>query len=1283
MKTYKKLITTLLITIAFFASVNFATANDEDKWQNETVFAQNKMPASATLRMYTSQADALKRKETSSLEKSLNGNWKFTYAGTPDALPADFFKPTFNVSKWNDIPVPSNWEMHGYGTPLYTNIIYPFNPTNFPRVMDTPLERRFTNFLPHKRNPSGAYVRDFRVSSDWLNTKVILRFDGVSSAFDVWINGAHVGYSEDSRLPSSFDITKYLRSGKNRIAVKVLKYSDGSFFEDQDFWRLSGIFRDVTIITTPKVRISDICNQTIISNNYTAGQLSTKISIENTQPTLQDTTVIGKLIDAEGKVVSVAESKVALEQGKTVKLSWKFPKIENVKLWSAEAPNLYKLLVEIKTDDADSAFTCLNVGFRCIERKNQQILINGKPVLFKGVNRHEHDFRLGQAITPAITLRDLLEMKKYNINAIRTCHYPNHPSFYDMCDELGFYVIDEANIEAHQLDRLNAANHPANLPSWENAIISRILNMVARDKNHPSIIFWSLDNETKDGTAFKKAAEKIRVIDPTRLVHNERNDALNYVDVLSAMYMAPERVVNNLKMQAKKIEELRLPVILCEYAHAMGNSGGCLKQYWDTIRATPSFQGGFIWDWKDQGIATTQEPQIKLTDTAMPERQIAVFPDGTRNRMLENASAVAYPSVFAKPSNAFTVVVNVATQGFNPKEAIKLKREPRKDIDAVHQQTEEEVIAEVAGAFSLKFHNYKKIVSFSVWNGFNWDKIEAPTNRTYNIAATCGDGTMKLFFNGKLVANKQTTAMRFYTVAPLVMAAKYRLNERMLTNFNGALEKIEIYNALIQNEPFVVPSRIKPICSINFRDFQQLKPNGKFFAYGGDFGDYPNDRSFCCNGLVRPDWSPSPQTAEVAKVHQNLHTKLLSATNTSAMIEVFNENFFEPFKNLKINWRLTRNGIDAAKGEGLITEIAPQSKLVVGIDFPANALKSDGEYFLFVEYELTQDTLNAYKKGAKIAWDQLHIKGEYKKSTVVEGVKQAKLTREITPEEIIVSNENFRAVFDKSTGLLTSYAVEGENLITSPMQLNFWRPQTNNDMGRKQPTPERIKLAMWTDANYRTIAERCKSKVIGNCVIVEARVLIPAKESKALLTYVIDPRGEIIVNAEISISEDVPNPQRIGFQFQTNKKLDTRKWYGKGPFENYIDRNSGCRIDSFTASVKEMFTPYVDPQDASNVTQVRTASLTSSNLLTSKRSLEFAALTKDNLFEMSVYPCLPEDIEQAMHQHQIPERPFNVVNIAAKNMGLGGITSWGAEPEDYTKIKSGKTYKMSFSIIGK
>ena len=1272
LKTLPQLLVALAASSAAFADAKI------DDWQNENVFAVNKLPAAATIKLHDSQADALAQAESTAFELPLDGDWKFKFAGTPSALPEKFHSPTFNTSDWDTIKVPSNWELSGYGTALYTNITYPFQWNNFPRVMDTPSDPRFTNYPEQQRNPSGAYVRHFRLPSSWENSRVVLHFDGVASAFYVWINGREVGYSEDSRLPSEFDITRFLKSGTNTIAVKVLKYSDGSFFEDQDFWRLSGIFRPVFLKKLPAVALVDIFNKTPLSDNYTSAQLLTSLDLANTSKTEQTATVLGKLITPDGNVAAVAKSELKLQQGQAAKCQWKFPKIENARLWSAEDPQLYKLLVEIKQPDAETSYACFNVGFRSVERRGGKILVNGKPVLFKGVNRHEHDPRLGQALTKEITLRDLTEMKKYNINAVRTSHYPNAPHFYDLCDKLGFYVMDEANIEAHELDKLNAQNHPANLKSWQPAMISRIMNMVRRDKNHPSIVFWSLGNETKDGEAFARAADKIREYDPSRPIHFDRNYAQTYIDVFSQMYATPESILNQFARNDKKIPELQIPAIICEYAHAMGNSGGALKRYWDLVKAHPRFQGGFVWDWKDQGISAPQEPKILLKDSANPRRSIAVFPDVSRSKALECASIVATPSVFERPSDSFTIVVKTAREGFKNKIRQKTSDRPRKKDPVLYRARDTEVIAETAGVFSLKFLDNKKRLSFSVWNGFAWEHIEAAVKNPYSIAAAAGNGGLKLFVNGRLVAEGQSAAGSFRSEAPLVLASKYRQNDRFITLFDGAIESVEVYDKYIVNEPFIVPSRIKPVCAINCTEFEQEKPRGDFFAYGGDFGDYPNDRAFCINGIVQPDWTPSPQTAELAKLHQNISTKLVSHANNIALLEVASKNFFAPFKNVKMRWNLEADGAVFKSDETLIDVLKPQEKSNFIVETSSEKPVS-GEVFLNVEYVLTQDTSNGYKAGDVIAWEQLKISGEYAPKQVA--AKPAKLTREISAGSISVYNENFRADFDKQTGLLRGYSFDGKRLIVSPMRLNFWRPLTNNDMGHRKATPkseaEREILAGWIDAGARTILKKIKSEVVGGSVVVKTSLLIPAKDSKADITYTVRPTGAVEVDAQISIAEGTKNPPRVGMQFYIPAKMSEREWFGFGPVENYLDRREGARIGLFRTSIDKMFFRYIDPQEAGNTTDVRTASFIGGG-----SKLNIDALSKDSLFELSAYPCLPEDIEQAVHSHQLPRRDVNVVNVAAKNKGVGGIDSWGSEPEEAALVKSGKTYNLRFRISG-
>ncbi|NBB20034.1 DUF4981 domain-containing protein [Runella sp. CRIBMP] len=577
-------------------------AQDLPDWENPSVISRNTERPHTTIIPYADEASALKSDRAASpFFKSLNGTWKFKWVSHPSKVPGDFFQVNTNISGWDDLPVPSNWQVVGaregraYDRPIFTNIKHPF-PTKPPRITsDT--------------NAVGLYRTSFTIAPNWQGRDVFLHFAGVQSACYVWVNGLQVGYHEDGMTPAEFNVTKYLRAGENQLTVQVINWSDGSYLEDQDFWRISGIFRDVYLFAAPTIHVRDYYVVTDLDENYQNGTLKVSAFVKNFSTQVQDKYQVKfKLYDPDGRIF----------QGEFVKnVPMMDPKDEsyltlNVPItsparWTAETPNLYKLVIQVVDGEGKTAeVLSTRVGFREVTLKNGQLLVNGKAVMFKGVNRHEFDPNTGRTISRESMIKDILLMKQHNINAVRTSHYPNDPLWYDLCDEYGLYVIDEANIESHELWQQKGIVL-ANNPDWKEAFIARGKAMVERDKNHPSIIIWSLGNESGMGSNFQDMAQIIKLIDPTRPIHyegranypktfEEVNQPSTNFDINGTMYPSVK------VMEAMVEKDPSRPLIICEYAHSMGNSVGNLQEYWDVIEKHPRMQGGFIWDWVDQGL---------------------------------------------------------------------------------------------------------------------------------------------------------------------------------------------------------------------------------------------------------------------------------------------------------------------------------------------------------------------------------------------------------------------------------------------------------------------------------------------------------------------------------------------------------------------------------------------------------------------------------------------------------------------------------------------------------
>ena len=577
------------------------------EWQDPAIVGVNKEPPHATFTIYPDEALAKAgRREASPYYKSLNGDWRFFWVPKPADRPSDFYRPGFDDTAWNTIRVPSNWQFEGYDVPIYVNITYPWG------VPDPP-------HIPANNNPVGSYRTRFTVPPSWGGRDVYLTFDGVEAAFYLWVNGERVGYSEDSRTPAEFNITKYLKDGENVLAVEVYRWCDASYLEDQDFFRLSGIFRDVTLWSAGPLHVRDLQVRTDFDATYKDAELKIEAQVRNGSAAAKSVNVRAALLDAQGVEVARATATVAGVPAGQTATAVMVQAIGGPKKWTAESPHLYTLILSL-VDESGRVVESIpqKVGFRKVEMKDGQLQVNGRPILIKGTNRHEHDADTGHYVTLEQMLRDVRLMKRYNLNAVRTSHYPNSPAWYDLCDQYGLYVIDEANIESHGMgyapDRTLG-----NDPAWKAAHMDRTVRMVERDKNHPSIIIWSLGNEAGDGVNFEATYAWVKQRDPSRPVQYERAERRPHTDVFAPMYMRPKAVAEyGSKPQAR-------PLIQCEYAHAMGNSTGNFREYWDLFYSRPQLQGGLIWDWVDQGIRTRIPPAGVRQDR--PERTLLPGPE--------------------------------------------------------------------------------------------------------------------------------------------------------------------------------------------------------------------------------------------------------------------------------------------------------------------------------------------------------------------------------------------------------------------------------------------------------------------------------------------------------------------------------------------------------------------------------------------------------------------------------------------------------------------------------
>jgi len=632
-------------------------------WQTPEITSQNRLNSHTPLSSWRSEKSAQMDNPGQSIY-SLDGKWKFELYGSPMEVPEQWQNSEFVTgSDYQEIDVPGNWQLQGYDRPIYTNVKYPFPCT--PPV--TPDE-----------NPTGCYLKSFSLPEHWQSDEVVsVIFEGVDSAFYLWCNGHWVGYSQDSRLAAEFNLTPFLNSGENLLAVMVLRLCDGSYMEDQDMWNLSGIYRSVKLLTKPQSRITDVRITPDLVNNYVDGQLMLEVSTANAadcevQVALYDG---GKLVLSETAPVGTAPID---ERGAYSDRCRMALELKTVKKWSAETPKLYRLTVSLldsreKLIEAEA----YDVGFRKVEIKGDQLCLNGSPLLIRGVNKHEHDPETGHAESLERVEQDLKLMKQHNFNAVRCSHYPHQAGFYRLCDRLGLYVVDEANIETHGMTPMRRI---ADDPMWAGAFLERMTRMVSRDFNHPSIIIWSLGNESGYGAAHDAMYQWTKRTDPSRPVQYEGGGSNTAAtDIICPMYARTHQDLPRAHGESTKYALNRWvgmpgenrPIILCEYAHAMGNSLGNFKDYWDIFREHPRLQGGFIWDWVDQGLNRVSESGERYWayggdfGDKINDRQFCinglVFPDRTTHPTIEEAKRAQQPFTF-KLSKSAGVIITITSE---------------------------------------------------------------------------------------------------------------------------------------------------------------------------------------------------------------------------------------------------------------------------------------------------------------------------------------------------------------------------------------------------------------------------------------------------------------------------------------------------------------------------------------------------------------------------------------------------------------------------------------------
>lgn len=1000
------------------AAVSLSEVLARRDWENPVITSLHRLDAHPPFASWRDEVSA-RDGHPSPAQQRLNGQWAFSYFTAPEAVPHSWLLQ--DLPDAATLPVPANWQLHGYDAPIYTNVQYPI-PVNPPLVP--------------RENPTGCYSLTFKVDEGWLSqgqTRII--FDGVSSAFYLWCNGQWMGYSQDSRLPAEFDLSHVLQPGNNRLAVMVLRWSEGSYLEDQDMWRMSGIFRDVTLLHKPDIRLSDVQIETALSPEYLRGDLRVSVKIHaGTRPLSQCRVrvTLWRNGDCIAQHQQPPGSAIIDERGHYPERTLLVLPVLQPLLWSAETPHLYRAVVTL-LDDAGEVIEAeaYDVGFRRVSIEHGQLCLNGKPLLIRGVNRHEHHPERGQVVDEASMRQDIELMKRHNFNAVRCAHYPNHPLWYRLCDEYGLYVVDEANIETHGMQPMNRLSDD---PRWFAAYSERVTRMVQRDRNHACIIIWSLGNESGHGSTHDALYRWVKSSDSTRPVQYEGGGANTAAtDILCPMYARvdqdqpfPAVPKWSLKKWISLPDEAR-PLILCEYAHAMGNSFGGFAKYWQAFRQFPRLQGGFVWDWVDQSLTRYDE------------------------------------------------------------------------------------------------------------HGQPWQ------------------------------------------------------------------------------------------------------------AYGGDFGDTPNDRQFCMNGLVFADRTPHPALFEAQRAQQFF--RFTRDPGDAYRVTVTSEYLFRRSDNERLRWWIEQDGVTLARGEWVL-DLDAEGSHTFTVPAP-ETLKGEAWLNLAVHQIAATPWSEA---DHRVAWDQWALPAALPVTLPPLSACAPQLETNHNLVAVVLPTQRWH--FCRRSGALLQWWVNDRETMLTPLEECFIRAPIDNDIGTSEAANidpnawvERWKRAGYDRLQTELLAMQVDSLQHGVQIETWHRVL---GEGQHLFTshkrYGISGDGELTISVDVQQAAGLPPPARIGLRCQLAQVPHQVSWLGLGPHENYPDRQLAAQFSRWQLPLAALSTGYVFPGE--------------NGLRCGTRQLDSGSWQISGDFAFSLSRHSLEQLRATSHRHLLQDEPGCWLHLDGFHMGVGGDDSW-------------------------
>ena len=1306
------------------------TGEDYENLAGETVDAEdmfgiNREDASATIIPYQDSNAAVNAvwkyndREKSDYFKLLSGDdWDLTVVQNqnlaekfvhPEDGSKGFMDPDFKPDEkdgWATVDVPRSWTTYpgkNFDFSIYTNTQMPWQ-TKYDPDVQAPL-------APTNYSPVGLYRKTFTVSDEMRadNNRIYLHFQGVESAYYVYVNGKEVGYAEDSFSPHNFDITDYLVDGENTLAVKVHKFSDAVWFEDQDMIYDGGIFRDVYLTAAPLVQIQDYQVRTDLDENYENAVLDLSVNVRNlSSKAASGWTVDVKALEKDGTVLlndTIPVSEVAsVETGTFEKQIF----VENPNLWSAEDPNLYALTLTLKDGKGKEVETLsTQLGFREVEftstevNENYQVTtqkwepmkINGQPLLLKGANRHDTDPFHGRMVPQESYLEDVTLMKQNNLNAIRTSHYSNDDYLYWLCNEYGLYMMGETNMESHAINLVDDWENNNRLQAlFYEMGMDRTETAYKHLRNNPAIIMWSIGNEmgyTSDpnaaGGLYRDMIWYFKNNDPTRPVHSEGQGDQMGVDMGSNMYPSVDTVQG-------RAGEGKIPYVMCEYDHAMGNSVGALKEYWEAVRSGDNMLGGFIWDWVDQSRAT---PLSTLGSTYTVEDKTGVTGEASGKEESWNDKAGEGSMNGGHSFSGYTIMddnekYNAALSGTGKSFTFEVMVKPASK--AAHSV----LLSKGDNQVALKTNGDGTGVEFFVYgNGWHSTSCAYPDNwvgEWHQIAGTYEQGKLTIYIDGEKMAENTVADTISASNAPVGIGYDSVYGRTL----DGEISVARIYNRALTQEEIQAQNSETPgigsddssvVLWLDYADgyskeeakgwdyysedyahtnLYKEEAKGHYYAYGGDWGDVPNSNSFCEDGLVSPDRTPQPELAEVKYQYQNFWFSADKNQLDKREVTVYNESSFDNLNEYDVTYQLLNNGQVVDEGVVENTNVGPRETKTVYVPFEMpKEIEAGSEYYLNISVSLKEDTEWA-KAGAEMSYAQIKVPVTVEQSAPAVSSKEVTVTEEENAYQ--VAGDNFSFAINKATGVMENYVYEGEQLIQTGPTPNFWRGRVENDTGFD---------SRWqnADQNIRIDAIQVSENENGQTVFSVDMTLTNALNAKETMIYTINGDGQVTVNMKVDATKtEMGYYLRIGSLMTLPEGFENVTWYGNGPVETFNDRLTNARQGVYQNTVTDLFFPYMKVDDTGTMTHVKWFEVTNDDLA---NGVLIAAT--DNI-EASALHFTPDELDAPTHPYGLTPRKDTIVNINYGSLGTGSATCGPGVLEKY-KLPNNKAYEWEFTLM--